>query len=443
MGDIIRRKIYICLTAVIGMLLLITALLCFFIIKTQKHTLNVNALRVDAGKIAADIERTMVYQSVSDLPYAVILSDGTVAYNHGTSLPEYVNLHTLGSAYTEFFTMPLLKEGTQFATLYVDIPPRYYGGRKEDILFTSVIGLMTVVMALVLYFLIHSTIKNDIFKPVRQLHASTKDILNGRLENPVKYDYDGEIGMLCHDFELMRNELRDSLAREQRLKEDEKLLMASISHDLKTPLATVQGYLESIYLEIVTDKEDIKRYCQNALDKTVLLGKITNDILEHSKAEMHQLTMTYEEVYTVGYFSNLCNILKADAESHGFVLTYGAIPNFLISLDTTRIAQVMENLVGNSIKYGRKNGNIHISFYEKENYFCVKVEDDGQGIAAEDLPFVFDRFFRGDRARTQSISGSGLGLSIARYIVEQHGGKIECDSILGKGTCIEFCISLG
>lgn len=442
MGDIVKRKIYICITAVIGLLLLITALLCFHSIETQLKTLNINALRNDAGEIAAEIEHTKEYQYETDLPYAVIQNDGTVVYNKGTLLPNHINLHTLGTATTDFFTMPLLRDGVVFATLYVDIPPAYYGGSKNMIFLTLGLSILTAILALSLYFVLLSIIKNDIFRPVRQLHASTKDILTGRLDNPVKYDYDGEIGTLCHNFELMRNELRDSFAREQRLKDDEKLLMASISHDLKTPLATVQGYLESIYLDVVTDSADIKHYCKNALDKTVLLGNMTNDILEHSKAEMHQLSMRFVEVYTAEYFGNLCNTLKSDAQSRGFRLTYGTIPNFLISLDITRIAQLMENLVGNSIKYGKKDGNIEISFTEKDNFFFISVKDDGQGIAAEDLPFVFDKFFRGDKARTQSIAGSGLGLSIARYIVEQHGGKIECDSILGQGTSMEFCISL-
>lgn len=441
MGDIIGRKIMICLTAVIGLLLLITTLLCSYGIKTQQKNLDINTLRSDAGAIAAEIERMKEYKYDSYISYAVILNNGSIAYNNGTSLHGHINMHSIGSANTEFFTMPLLEDGVQFSTLYVDIPQNYYGGNKLIIFLWSILAILTTVIVFSLYIIILQTLKNDIFNPIRQLHASTKDILNGRLENPVIYDYDGEIGMLCHDFELMRSELKDSFSREQKLKEDEKLLMASISHDLKTPLATVHGYLESICLGVVTDNEDIKRYCHNALDKTILLGNMTNDILEHSKAEMHQLSMEFEEVYTAKYFGKLCDTLKADASSRGFTLTYGMIPNLIISLDTTRIAQVMENLVGNSFKYGKKDGNIEISFHEKDDNFFITVKDDGQGIAAQDLPFVFDKFFRGDKARTQSIAGSGLGLSIAKYIIEQHGGKIECDSILSHGTIIEFYLS--
>ncbi len=441
MGDVIGKKIFRCIAAVLSLTILTAVLLCIFQIKVQYDTADINALRKDAGILIADIEGNDKFTADSDLPYAVILNDGSVAFNNGTKLHDFVNLHSVGSDSSGFYIVPLLKDGSQYALLYIDIPRSYYGRNKSEISAWIVVTSVIIISAVIVYLILLATLRKDIFIPVFQLHNATRDIINGNLETKVKYDYDGETGMLCHDFELMRTELRDSFTREQKMKDDEKLLMASISHDLKTPLATVRGYLESICLDVVTDMDDIKRYCTNALNKTVLLGNMTNDILEHSKAELRQLTIERKEVYTGDYFGKLMKSFKSDAESRGFLLTYGDIPNIIISLDTTRIAQVLENIIGNSFKYGKSSGRIDINFRYEYHFFYVSVKDDGHGISAEDLPFVFNRFYRGDKARTQNVPGSGLGLSIAKYIVEQHGGMIECDSILGCGTTIELSIS--
>lgn len=440
MGDVVQHKIFICLTSIFGITVLTAVLLCIFQIKVQYDTADMHALRSDAGILINDIENSGDFKTDTTLEYAVILNNGTVVYNNGTRLNDHVNLHSLGSDLTDFYIVPLMKNESQYALLYIDISDKYYGKNRTAVLLWIFVSSAIIFISVIIYLMLLRVLKRDIFIPVYQLHTATRDIMNGKLDTKVEYDYDGETGTLCHDFELMRTELQDSFAREQKMKSDEKLLMASISHDLKTPLATVQGYLESICLDVVTDRQEIKRYCKNALNKTVLLGNMTNDILEHSKAELRQLTIEREEVYTGEYFGKLMQSLRSDADSRGMSLSYGDIPNIIISLDKTRIAQVMENIVGNSFKYGKSNGSIVINFRCDDRFFYVSVKDDGQGISAEDLPFVFNRFFRGDKARTQNVPGSGLGLSISKYIVGQHGGKIECDSILGQGTTIEFCI---
>ncbi len=443
MGDIVGRKITALLTAVIGVFTLMAALLCINTVIGCSKNVNENKLNVDVGLLAAELEKSDNYAQIGYYPfdYAVILTDGTVAFQKGTDYDGTVNLHALAGAGGKLYTMPLLRGGEQFATLAVRLDSAdYFDGSAAVLPITLII--LVLICAYAVYFAILKSIKNDIFVPIKQLHSATRDILDGKSGGAVKYDYDGEIGTLCHDFELMRTELNDSFAREAEMKADEKLLMASISHDLKTPLATVQGYLESICIGIVAEDE-IKPYCQRALDKTVLLCKMTGDILELSKAELRQLSVQKKEVYSAEFFGRLAEGIAADAKSRGFTLEYGEIPNVIISLDETRIAQVMENLVGNSIKYGNEGGRINISFSLEGNFFHVLVCDDGPGIASEDLPFIFDRFYRGDKSRTMSISGSGLGLSIAKYIVEQHGGKIECDSVLGHGAAFEFRIYCG
>ncbi len=442
MGDIIRRKLYMSIIAVLSILLLVTALLCASGIKKALATPNINAAQTEVSLLVSQLEESNGYIFYTNYHYAVINLDGTVAYSKGIRLNRKVNLHSLGAPTSEYLLVPFEQDGEMAGFVYVELQPYFCEKNTAPVVLWSGVFLAALAFSLFAGGSLLSTIKNDVFEPISQLHSSTCDILYGRLDKPVRYDYDGEIGTLCHDFELMRTELSDGLRREKRLKDNEKLLMASISHDLKTPLATVSGYLESICLGVVTDEQDVKRYCKNALDKTVLLGKMTNDILEHSKAELRQLSIEKKEVYSAEFFGELTTLLSFDAKSRGFTLTTGDIPNVIISLDQTRIAQVLENLVGNSFKYGIEGGEINISFSQTPKLLFVTVKDNGQGISPEDLPFVFNRFFRGDKARTQKIPGSGLGLSIVKYIVEQHGGTIECDSILGCGTEMRFSLKI-
>ena len=147
--------------------------------------------------------------------------------------------------------------------------------------------------------------KKDIWGPVNEIHKSTRSILNGNFEESIRYDYSGEIGTLCHDFEKMRDEIRDGAMREQQSREKERVLYASISHDLKTPLAIITGYLEQILYGVVNTREQILETAEHALTKVKVLNKLTEDILEHSKAQMNQLQMQKREFYADAFFKEL------------------------------------------------------------------------------------------------------------------------------------------
>lgn len=289
--------------------------------------------------------------------------------------------------------------------------------------------------------------KKDVWHPVREIHKSTKSILCGNLEERISYDYSGEIGTLCHDFEKMRDEIRERELREQQANEKERVLYASISHDLKTPIAIMIGYLEQILYGVVTTPEQIRETSEHALTKAKLLNKLTEDILEHSKAQMNQLSIHKKEIYADIFFGELLEEYQQEAVQQNYQFAYTCPPKLLILIDPDRIAQVVQNIVSNAVKYGGNHLQIEVEFeileQEKEGkILIVSIRDNGKGIEATDLPFVFDLFYRGNKARTQNIPGSGMGLNIAKYIVEKHGGNMECDSIVGVGTTVSFSIPI-
>lgn len=271
------------------------------------------------------------------------------------------------------------------------------------------------------------------------MHNSASEILKGNYLEKVEYDYYGEIGEFSHDFENMRDGLIVSKEREEKLKVAEKELLACISHDLKTPIANISGYCEGIIDGVVKEEKDVKRYAGIILKKAIVLTKLLDDILEYSKAEINQMSIKKQEIYSKEFFEGLLDEISMDVISSGrkFIIE-GEIPNLLISLDKDKIGQVVNNIVSNSIKYTYGDGIISISFKKIHEGLEISIKDNGVGLAADEIPFVFNKFYRGEKHRNQNIPGSGLGLSIAKYIAEIHNGNIKMISNKDEGTVVIF-----
>lgn len=444
MGDVIRKRLrhhYFALwTACVLFLAVIGSL--FFVFR--EGTVEERQVRIEINGLLVRLEENGIAElPESRYPYTIFGMDGTVLcdttekYRQG----ELVELDTLGGM-AKYMVPVQLKKQTQ-ALLILDLSESSQGGSG---MLLSAIAVTVVAGMLVFALLLGRAgrmMKRDFWEPLGQLRESTEKILAGDYEQPVVYDYKGEIGHLCHDFEKMRDFLCASRKREQQMKEKERVLYASLSHDLKTPLAIVQGYLEEISYDVVTTEEEIKEAAGLCLSKIQGIGRLTDDILAHSKAELGQLSIIRKEVYADQYFGTLLKEYEKDAKAAGYELSYELPPRVLLALDPDRIAEVLQNLIGNAVKYSGKGLKLEVFFFMEETakrMLIVVVKDNGNGIEAADLPFVFDLFYRGNKARTQDIPGSGLGLHITKYIVEQHGGHIECDSIAGVGTTMSFSL---
>jgi len=306
--------------------------------------------------------------------------------------------------------------------------------------YVYIIMTFIIVYMISIMYILTRLIFKDILEPINKIHKVTNSIREGHLKERLYYDYDGEIGTLCHDFEGLRSDLEYSTENEKMLKEKEKLLMAYISHDLRTPIATISGYVEGIHNDIVKG-DRVHEYTAIILKKIGMLNSLIDDILEHSQAQLHEFEIKKCECYSRQYFEEIMMEAKQDVEKKGLVFSYSQIPEVLINIDGKRIKQVMQNLLGNAMKFTNE-GQISVNYTLVKNYLLIAVKDTGVGIAAIDIPMIFDEFYRGEKARTLNVQGSGLGLSISKYIVEQHGGRIECDSILDQWTEVQFSIPI-
>ena len=449
MKNSIRKKIglYIILTVT---LIFTLSLFIFSLGREKNKTFGVNECRivtsVEKSKIqTAFINETLNESTVKELKFTVIDLSGNIITSNSSkenkidivSELSFDNWYESNNKNEIKYNTQLVVDGEIKGIIIFEIPKEKLneflrdGGRRSLLFFAiiNIIGITYVIGKL------YKLIVRDVLKPIDEMHKTAKSILRGDLNNRVRYDYSGEIGEFAHDFEEMRDNLKEAREQEEKIKRSEKELIACISHDLKTPIATIFGYCEGILDGVVKDEKNIKRYAATILKKSKILIKLIDDMLEYSKAEINEMTINKEEVYSREYFNEIFEDISMDvvSSSRNFILE-GEIPNVIINIDKNRIFQVIYNLISNAIKYTELQGEIKVSVEREGQYLKVRVKDNGIGIGAREISHVFEKFYRGEKHRGLDIPGSGLGLSIAKYIVNQHNGDISIKSEGDRGT---------
>ncbi len=227
-----------------------------------------------------------------------------------------------------------------------------------------------------------------------------------------------------------------------RLKELEKIrqdFVANVSHELRTPLTTIKGYAETL-LEGALKEEVAPQFVQVIKRHSDRLTKIVEDLLALSRIESEEFQLTFEKISLTELIDDVFDFIKEAADKKKITITKGSIPSSsVIEGDRNYLEQILINLLDNAVKYGREGGEITIAIVEKnqkEVQFSIK--DNGVGIPKEDIPRIFERFYRVDKGRSQDLGGTGLGLSIVKHLVQAHGGKVWAESQLEKGSTFYF-----
>lgn len=468
MGNVsIKRSLNLAIVMILLLNILLGGIGVVLIGKLSSKEIDYRRMRLDVDGFAEELSECVTKEGfnseevtnlinhsgycgiILDLSGNILQAFGDTSYKIGESYP----LRALAGKPNELrndgqyeYVMPILNQNTQTNTLILSIPTAKYLVRNQVEYWFLLLILLAMSGSLILCIYLHKQLKSTIFEPIEQLTQATERILDGDLQTKLKYDYDDEIGSLCHDVEQLRDELYTTGLREKQLEDNKKLLLACISHDLKTPLSSISGYVEGIRDHVVKDDSGVKRYSEIILNKVHLLSKLIDDILEETKTELDQFSFEFSDLYCKEFFTEVYEELSLDVAKSGHELVVEEIPEYLLSIDKKRIRQAITNIVDNAVKYSKEGSKIKVSFFISElkerKELVTEITDSGIGISSGDLPFIFDKFYRGDRARTQEIPGSGLGLNIAKYIVEKHGGTIECDSVLNVGTTMMFSLPL-
>ena len=307
----------------------------------------------------------------------------------------------------------------------------------KDMILTATIILVFTALSVGLW------IYRSIAVPLVKLRKATQNIKEGNLDFVLEVEGKDEFSQLCQDFEEMRKRLKESTEEKILMDKENKELISNISHDLKTPITAVKGYVEGIMDGVADTPEKMKRYVRTIYNKTNEMDHLINELTFYSKIDTNRIPYTFSKLNVEDYFSDCAEELGLEMETKGIELVYANYveKDVQVIADGEQIRRVIHNIVSNAIKYMEKpKGIIQLRVKDVGDFIQVEIEDNGKGIAAKDLPYIFDRFYRTDVSRNSSKGGSGIGLSIVKKIMEDHGGKVWATSRLGIGTIMYFVL---
>ena len=256
-----------------------------------------------------------------------------------------------------------------------------------------------------------------VLRPLKKISKYTSEIARGNTDIPLTYERGSEVGEFSWAFDSMRKELNKARASEKEAIENNKTVIATLSHDIKTPIASIRAYAEGLEANMDSSPEKRAQYLQVIMKKSDEVSKVTDDLLLHSLSDMNRLKVE-KKTFEIGAFTE--GAVK-DLDPDGKEITYSSKGvTAEVSADPGRLLQCVENLITNSRKYA--GTKISVSLEKTENNVAILIKDSGKGIPDEDMPFIFDKFYRGHNHGQQP--GSGLGLYIVKYLMTQMDGDI-------------------
>jgi len=276
-----------------------------------------------------------------------------------------------------------------------------------------------------------------------QLQRGAHKIAAGDFSARVYVTEVDELSDVAEAFNMMVDELERSFARQREMEQARRDLIAAVSHDLRTPLTSIRAMIEALADGVVTDQVTIQRYYATIRSQVESLSSLINDLFELSQLETGQIQLRLEPVNLNDLLSDVIETMRAQAQVKNLALS-GIFSEDLpiINVEFSKIQRVLSNLVQNAIRHTAPKGTISLATKIVPDGVQVDVADTGDGILPDDLPRVFDQFFRGEKSRSRETGGSGLGLAIAKRIIEAHHGRIWVESRVGQGTRFSFVLPI-
>ena len=388
--------------------------------------------------------------------YLVVRKDDRVAFSGGNltdqvweKLPEY-GAESSSSENGTYFGGDLQILVKQLDFLYKD------GSKGSAFIVTDVndaipevrhfiadmVFMVVIILALTAGLLI-IWIYRGVAIPLGRMKIATQNIKDGNLDFELEVETEDEIGQLCRDFEEMRIRLKESISEKVEYDKRSKELISNISHDLKTPITAIKGYVEGIMDGVADTPEKMERYIRTIYNKANDMDMLINELTLYSKIDSNRIPYNFNTILVSDYFDDCATDLKIDLEARHIKFDYlnYVDANVRIIADAEQLKRVINNIISNSTKYMDKHQKvIRLCVKDVGDFVQVEIEDNGKGIGAKELPHIFERFYRTDTSRNSATGGSGIGLSIVKKIIEEHGGKIWATSKEGTGTVMYFVI---
>ncbi len=322
---------------------------------------------------------------------------------------------------------------------------------KEDVMIGAMIskrfmGYLVLAMAVILILtsaLITAWVNQDIYKPIKELSVAMRKIAEGDFDYRLTQKQEGEVGRLYDNYEQMRLQLKENAEEKMQNEKKSKELVSNISHDLKTPITSIKGYVEGIMDGVADTPEKMDKYIRTIYNKANDMDRLINELTTYSGIDSNKIPYHFHVLNIADYFQDCVEEVGLDLEQKDIQLNYTnlAPADTCIVADPEQLKKVINNIISNSVKYmGHDKGIIDIRILDEGESVRIEIEDNGKGIAAKDIGNIFERFYRTDSSRNSLQGGSGIGLSIVKKIIEDHGGYVWATSKEGEGTCMHFVI---
>ena len=279
---------------------------------------------------------------------------------------------------------------------------------------------------------------------LKMLKIAANNIKEGNLDFSVASTGKDEMSELCNAFEDMRIRLKNNARDRLEDEAEQRALISNIAHDLKTPITAIKGYAEGMLDGVADTPEKQEKYIRTIYNKAGEMNTLINELTLYSNIDTNKIPYNFQKLNLHAYFGDCIEELGMDLENQHIRLDYTNFvdPDVLIIADPEQLKRIIHNIVSNSVKYMRADVASRVGIIIKDvgDFVQIEISDNGKGIATHDLPYVFDRFYRADTSRNSAAGGSGIGLSIVKKIVEDHGGKIWVTSKENEGTTMYFVI---
>lgn len=308
---------------------------------------------------------------------------------------------------------------------------------QHDLLLAIVLLVFAGGMAMALGYFLSSTITERI----HQLKDAAEKLAEGDLKTRVPVQGRDEVAALAHTFNQMAEQLEDADSKKRELEKMRADLIAWVGHDLQTPLASIRAILEALKDGVVEDPETVERYLNTAKRDVRSLSALIDDLFQMAQLNAGGFQLERASSSLADLVSDTLESF-AELASRQNINLMGSIESNVdpVNMDTRRIGRVLNNLIANALRHTPAHGEVKVEARRTGKGVEVSVTDTGEGIRVEDIPHVFDGFYRGEKSRSRATGGAGLGLAITRGIVQAHGGEIHVESKAGQGSCFTFRI---
>ena len=314
----------------------------------------------------------------------------------------------------------------------------YETARDVD-LWLTILACVIDVIAIVMWFWIYKRI----LVPLDKMRIATKKIADGNFDYELDEKDFVEIPFLYNDFEKMRIKLKENEEEKILSENAARELVSNISHDLKTPLTAIRGYVEGILDGVASSPQKVRDYLTTIYNKTNDMTKLIDELLYYSRVSGNEFSYNFEKTNVKEFFDDYVKDLYLELDTIRINFSYSANvdADTMIDIDREQIKRALNNIVANAVKYmDKEDPEIHFRVKETMDAINIRISDNGRGIDEKDLPHIFERFYRSDASRNTKLGGSGIGLSIVKKVIENHEGSVVAISRSGVGTDIDIVL---